>query len=66
MKQQVIDVGQKVITNNNLLFYLSDPNNDLLNYGKEHRRSGIIFKIASEIDYYPVFLFTLQLSYQQY
>ena len=66
MKQKVTDVEQKVITNNNLLFYLSDPYNDLLNlnYGKEHRRSGIIFKIASEIDYYPVFLFTLQHSYQ--
>ena len=31
MKQQVTEVEQKVITNNNLLFYLGDPDNDLFN-----------------------------------
>ena len=50
MKEQVTEVEQKVVTNSNLLFYLSDPDNDLLNLKLRKR----------------VFLFTLQLSYQQY
>ena len=31
MKEQVTEVEQKVVKNSNLLFYLSDPDNDLLN-----------------------------------
>ena len=65
MKQQVIEVEQKVITNSNLLFYLSDPDNDLLNLKPRKRAQALgnfFLQIASEIDYYPVFLFTLQLS----
>ena len=59
---------QKVITNSNLLFYHGDPNNDLLNLKLRKRAQALenYFTNTSEIDYYPVFLFTLQLSYQQY
>ena len=41
MKQQVTEVEQKVVTNSNLLFYLSDPDNDLLNLKLRKRAQAL-------------------------
>ena len=41
MKEQVTEVEQKVVTNSNLLFYLSDPDNDLLNLKLQKRAQAL-------------------------
>ena len=41
MKEQVTEVEQKVVTNSNLLFYLSDPDNDLLNLKLKKRAQAL-------------------------
>ena len=41
MKEQVTEVEQKVVKNSNLLFYLSDPDNDLLNLKLRKRAQAL-------------------------
>lgn len=68
MKEQVNEVEQKVVTNSNLLFYLSDPDNDLLNLKLRKRAQALGNYFTNRLGgrLLSCFLFTLQLSYQQY
>ena len=42
MKEHVTEVEQKVVTNSNVLFYLRDPDNDLLNLKLRKRAQALV------------------------